>query len=317
MAMDPRLDTRRLRYFVAIAEAGSFSGAARALAVAQPALSHHMRELETALGERLFERLRQGVVLTEAGQLLLGHARGILAAIAQAEGEFARRRQGAAARRRPVRLAVIPSFSPMVPTVLSVVAERLPGIELYVTEAWTLDSHRMVQAGQLDLAVNLADDRWPLGRPMFRESLVFVTAAGQGATNPGGAGPDGGAPIRFADLCRERLILPSAGKPDRRVMERLAQQAGLRLDIVHEVDGLIPRKQAVIAGLGATIFAPVNIAAEIGSGLLSSRPIAEPAVTRLVVLEARQGFDPGVTEDLLQLLSRLLAAPGGGQGRPA
>ncbi|UFN49302.1 LysR family transcriptional regulator [Roseomonas sp. OT10] len=304
--MDPRLDTRRLRYFVAIAEAGSFSGAARGLAIAQPALSHHMRELETALGERLFERLRQGVVLTEAGQVLLGHARGILDAIARAEGEFAQRRRGAASQRRPVRLAVIPSFSPLVPKVLSVVAERMPGIELYVTEAWTQDSHRMVQAGQLDLAVNLADDRWPLGRPMFREPLVFVTAAGEGGVKPGGEGP-----IRFPDLCRARLILPSAGKPDRRLMERLARQAGLRLDIAHEVDGLIPRKQAVVAGLGSTIFAPINVLAEVEAGLLTTRPIEEPAVTRLVVMEVRQGFDPVVVEDLLRLLNRLLTGSGG------
>ncbi|MFC0411027.1 LysR family transcriptional regulator [Roseomonas elaeocarpi] len=294
--MDPRLDSRRLRYFVAIAEAGSFSGAARSLSVAQPALSHHMRELENELGERLFERLRQGVILTPAGQVLLGHARRILDAIASAEGEFARRKRIASATRRLVRLALIPSFSPWVPDILSLAAREMPGIELYVTEAWTIDSHHMVQRGEVDLAVNLADDRWSLGRPMFRDTMVFASA-------PAGAGQ---GPIRFADLCAQRLILPSAGKPDRRLMERLAQQAGLPLDIVHEIDGLVSRKQAVMAGLGGTIFAPVNIGAEVRAGTLVSRPIVEPLVTRLVVMEVRQGFDLAIAGELKQLLSRQL-----------
>ena len=298
--MTPVLDTRRLRYFVAIAEAGSFSAAARHLAVAQPALSHHVKALEAEIGEPLFERVRHGVVLTEAGQVLLGHARGILDAIARAQGEFTRRRRAAMVSRRTVRLSVIPSFSPSTAEIIAAAARELPGLDLYVTEALTLESHRMIEAGRLDLAVNLADERWPLGRPLVREAMYAVSMP-----NPGAKGGIGN-PVRLEDLCRARLVLPSSGEPDRRLVERLARQAGLALDIAHEMDGLVPRIQAVIAGLGTTISALVSIWREVEAGTLLARPIVEPAVTRLVVLEVRPGFDPAIAQDLHAMLPRLL-----------
>jgi LysR family nitrogen assimilation transcriptional regulator len=75
------MNLRQLRYFVAIADAGSFTSAALVLHVAQSALSRHMKLLEDTLGGELFERGTRGVVLTESGQALLTEARMVLARV--------------------------------------------------------------------------------------------------------------------------------------------------------------------------------------------------------------------------------------------
>ena len=72
------MELRHLRYFVAVAEALNFTRAAEKLRVAQPALSRQIQALENELGTKLLDRNRQRVLLTDSGQLFLGHARTIL-----------------------------------------------------------------------------------------------------------------------------------------------------------------------------------------------------------------------------------------------
>ena len=68
------MDIRQLRYFVAIAQEGSFSAAAKRVNVAQPSLSQHVMSLETDLNVKLFERTSCGFSLTKPGEILLSHA---------------------------------------------------------------------------------------------------------------------------------------------------------------------------------------------------------------------------------------------------
>jgi DNA-binding transcriptional LysR family regulator len=75
---------QQLTYFLAAAERGSFSAAAEELHMAQPSLSEQIRRLEAELGVPLFARAGRGLVLTEAGRLLVPHAERTLAAAAEA-----------------------------------------------------------------------------------------------------------------------------------------------------------------------------------------------------------------------------------------
>jgi LysR family hydrogen peroxide-inducible transcriptional activator len=72
------VEIHQLRYFVAVAEEGSFSRAAAREHVAQPSLSQQIQKLEFDVGERLFDRLPRSIVLTEAGKHLLDYARRVL-----------------------------------------------------------------------------------------------------------------------------------------------------------------------------------------------------------------------------------------------
>jgi LysR family hca operon transcriptional activator len=85
------LELRYLRYFIAVAEEGSFSSAAeRRLHIAQPSLSRQIRDLELEVGVKLLERKARGIALTAAGRVFLDHARLALLQV-EAAGEAARR----------------------------------------------------------------------------------------------------------------------------------------------------------------------------------------------------------------------------------
>jgi DNA-binding transcriptional LysR family regulator len=85
------MELRTLEYFVAVTEEESFSRAAQRCRVAQPAISQQIRNLETEVGEVIFERRPRSVRLTPAGEALLPYARDALAAVAAAKAEFAAR----------------------------------------------------------------------------------------------------------------------------------------------------------------------------------------------------------------------------------
>src|SRR5262245_46079720 len=78
------MEVHQLRYFVAVADEGSFARAAAKVRVAQPSLSQQIRKLEAEIGQPLFDRLPRSVVLTEAGRCFIDYARQILASIGDA-----------------------------------------------------------------------------------------------------------------------------------------------------------------------------------------------------------------------------------------
>src|SRR4029453_18508883 len=102
------MDWRQSEYFVRVAELGSFTRAAAALDIAQPALSRQVRLLEVELRQNLLIRNGRGVTTTEAGKLLLEHGRGLLHQFANAKKELARRR---GAEESHIALGVPPSLS--------------------------------------------------------------------------------------------------------------------------------------------------------------------------------------------------------------
>ncbi|UFN48264.1 LysR family transcriptional regulator [Roseomonas sp. OT10] len=290
------VDLRRLLYFRAVAEHGSVSAAARAIRVAQPALSHHMAELERLLDVRLLLRSRRGVRVTEAGAALLRHAGLMLDQASQAELEMRSfHPDGTRRANRTIRIAFIPSLasSLTLPLVMAV-RDSLPDVSLHIIEAGTRESHAMVLSGAVDLAVNLSTDRQVASAPLAWEDMVFVA--------PLGRRPDANPVIRFAELAREPLVLPSIGRPVRDLVDHVASDLDIALNVVLEIDGLSPIVRAVMEGLGSSVIAPFNIADEYAAGLVDVRRIIEPPITRQIVLERRGGFDMLLAERLHGIL---------------
>ena len=145
------MELRHLRYFVAVAETRSFSSAARALHLAQPPLSTQVRSLEHELGVRLFERSSRGVTLTKAGRLLLPAARDALAAAGRAADIG---RVASSGRTGVLRLGLIaPAATPEVAARLKKFHHAFPLVQLRVRQDPVITLHRLLEAGELDVAL--------------------------------------------------------------------------------------------------------------------------------------------------------------------
>jgi LysR family transcriptional regulator, hydrogen peroxide-inducible genes activator len=145
------VEIHQLRYFVAVAELGSFSRAAEKVRVAQPSLSQQIQKLEAELGQPLFDRLTRRVVLTEAGHGLIPFAHRILNELSSAQ-RFVNDRAGVPAGE--VKLGMLPTIAPFITrSLMTLCVERYPDVKLNVIEDVTDRLVKMVEAGEVDLAI--------------------------------------------------------------------------------------------------------------------------------------------------------------------
>jgi DNA-binding transcriptional LysR family regulator len=147
------VELRHLRYFVAVADAGTFTHAAEQMFIAQPTLSQQIRRLEEIVGTPLLQRRREGIRLTEAGSVLLDECRAVLSRI---DHGVSRTRQAAGLGRPRLRFAVPPSM----PEDLAVdVASRLraaaktAGVEVAWIEAPLDEEFTPVHQRRVDAAL--------------------------------------------------------------------------------------------------------------------------------------------------------------------
>jgi len=126
------IELRHLRYFVALADAGSFTHAAQRIFIAQPTLSQQIRRLEEIVGTPLLQRRRDGLQLTAAGQVLLDASRNVLALV---DHEVSRTRQAAGLGRQRLRLA-IPSHLPESMAVAAAAQLRMAAMAAEVDVVW-------------------------------------------------------------------------------------------------------------------------------------------------------------------------------------
>lgn len=146
-----RPSIRQLECIVAVADRGSFRRAAAALGISQPALSAQVQALEALLDIQIFERDRRSVLVTPAGEDIVGRAREALAAV-DAVSDVARRRGEPLVG--PLRLGVIPTVAPYwLPALLPAVRTKFPRLELILREEQTHHLLAQLASGQLDVAL--------------------------------------------------------------------------------------------------------------------------------------------------------------------
>ena len=146
-----RPSIRQLECVVAVSDHRSFRRAATALGISQPALSAQIQAAERLYGVQVFERDRRSVLVTPAGEEVVGRARLALEAI-DAVADVARRR--AEPLVGPLRLGVIPTIAPYwLPSLLPAVRKRFPRLELVLREDQTARLLAALDAGQLDAAL--------------------------------------------------------------------------------------------------------------------------------------------------------------------
>ena len=170
------MELHQLRYFVAVADEGSFSRAAAKVRVAQPSLSQQIQKLESEFGQPLFDRLPRSIVLTDAGTCLIDYARNILSVVGEAQ-RCVEELNGSVGGRLTV--GAIPTIAPYVlPRLIEKFQKRFPKVKLEIVEDVTDGIARRVESGELDIAFLSTCRQGPTLRRelLLKEPLLALVA---------------------------------------------------------------------------------------------------------------------------------------------
>lgn len=268
-----------LRTFVTVAGCHSFSEAARQLGLTQSSVSDHVRQLETAVGRRLFVRDTHSVSMTPDGEAMLAHAGVILQAMQRAETQFR-----APSLKGRVRLGTSDDIAlgPL-PTVLGAFRNAHPDVELQITIGMTGRLYELLDAGAIDLLVGKRRLGERRGAALFTGRLEWLARTGT-----------------LVDLEQALpLILVAEPSVSRAVVLDTLAQAGFRWQLVCTSSSHAGCVAAARGGLGLTVRPQYLAARGLAPPLNAAELPALPDV-EFIALAARRLSRPAQT--LLQLL---------------
>lgn len=269
------MDVRQLRYFVEVVEAKSFTKAAEQIHVAQPALGFQVRKLEDELGVELLVRHSRGVELTEPGQILLKHANSILRQIERAKQEV---QDVSGPPRGTVSVGITPTASALLATrLVQACRSAYPGITLNLVEGLSEEVMNWLSANRIEMGFtyNPLVARAVDTRPLMNEDLYLVSRPG---------GPGDAKTVTFAALSKHPLILPSRARGTRELIERVAEEQDLELEVTFEIDSVATTRELVESGLANTILPIGAVQDAVNSGRLAAARIGRPKLSRTLHL---------------------------------
>ena len=290
------MELRHLRYFLAIADAGSFTRAATRLHLTQPTLSHQIRQLEDALGTRLFDRIGRRVQLTASGLVFKAHAEQALQSLTSARVALDEL-QGLI--RGTLAIGVFQSFnSSLLPPILARYSAEYPGIRVNVRQLPTRAMEDQLVNGELDLGIAYVEpgsDRIVSER-LFDERMMLVT----GAQHPLAARRE----VQLQQLAGLPLVLLSGEFPSRRLLSDWFAQAGVEPDVRLEINST----DAILATVRASALATIQTR-RMASGFPGLRCIPlKPALTRTVaILWRRDGYRSAAARALATMIKKAYA----------
>lgn len=296
------VDLKQLEYFVRVADLGSFTRAAAALDIAQPALSRQVRQLEVELRQTLLLRNGRGATPTEAGKLLLEHSRGILHQVQRAREELGRVR-GALAGRVAIGLPTSLARVLTVPLTRQFRAQ-MPDASISISEALSTSLQDGLVNGRLDVAVLYNAQRASEIDllPLTEEELVLVSARPPGlAEDP----PPG--PIALRTLAAKPLVIPSRPNAIRMHVEAAMAGIGCRPNIALEIDGVSAILDLVADGAGSALLSRNAVASSIKPSAFSVRAVCDPPLrTRLSIATSALRPTTLTQQATMTLLSKMI-----------
>ena len=283
-----RFDLVSIRLAVACVQTGSLTAAARSAHLALAAASRRIRELESALGEVLFERHPRGLHPTAAGRVFVKHGLTLLQTMEQLHGELTDLRRGTA---RHIRLcASSAAISQFLPPLLARYGQQHPQVHLDLEEQVSQAVVSALREGRADVAVFVeGPDTAGLDTRFFRsDELVLILPAGHALAASKTA-------LAFADALDEEFISLTAGA----AMLQQQQQAALALNrplkLRMQVRSFDAVCHMVASGLGIALLPKGANLPFIKSRKLAWRPLADAwAQRRLLVATVAGQPDAGI-----------------------
>ena len=275
------MELRQLKYFISVAQHGSFTAAAEELHVSQPALGTQVKKLEEELDVNLFDRNFHGVELTQAGSRFLSHAKDILEKINFASrdiSEFQGKVEGV------VNIGVTPSSGRvLLPSILDECSTHYPDINLSCRQGYSDEMIRWVKNGNVNLAFSHEDggEGNLTAIPMLAQELCVIGPPELVGKN--------GEPVDFAELGNFPLIQERKTHATRDLLERTAEQFKIKLDIMLDADPIYMRKQMMESYKRCTISVYGLFYDEVLNGKFSARPIDTPEMIRVLYIIKKGG----------------------------
>ena len=281
---------RQLRVFVAVAESSSFSRAADALALTQPAVSRNVTDLEQAMGLQLLHRTTREVELTEAGRLLLGSVSRVLEDLDACLLEV----QGLATQRKGrVKVASSPTLSAhLLPQCIARGKQQMPDVNIQLLDRIQSDVLLSVRSGEVDFGVVIdPSEKQDLdAQTIVAEPFCLVCLSSHRLARK--------KEVHWSDLAGESLVLLDHASGSRRLIDAALQAHGAVASVVQDVGHTATIYSMVQQGLGLSVVPRLAIpvgwgkqaatsSKSAGSAVLLSRRLV-PKVQRSIMLVKRQ-----------------------------
>jgi LysR family cyn operon transcriptional activator len=226
------MELRHLRYFVALAECLNFTRAAERVHVTQSTLSHQIRQLEEEVGKRLFDRVGKRVLMTEAGELFLGHAASALKEVDQGLSAL---KESASGLTGQLRVGATHTFNMgFIPECVAAMLLRHPTVNVTVSELTADDIGTSLIAGNIDVGISYRPQA--IGKlrfePLYNEEMVLVVSSEHPFARR--------KRLRLVELHRQALVLLPETFTTRVMLDECFRACGAEPMVVAEMNSIAP-----------------------------------------------------------------------------
>lgn len=279
---------RQFQIFSTAATHLSFARAAEQLHLTQAAISLQIKQLEEVSGVSLFDRIGKRVFLTEAGEILLTHARQVLQSLKDADESLLALKGLKGGR---IVIAATRTAEYFTPGLLAEFRKIQPDVRVRLLVDNREEVSRLLIANEVDLAIM---GRPPTGMDAVAVSfaphpLVLIAAAKHPLASR--------SPLNVADLADETMIVRESGSGTRSAMEEFFREQAIDPLISMEMGSNEAIKQAVVAGLGISFISLHTLGLELSSGRLRVLDVKGTPIMRrwFLVRHKSKGLSPALS----------------------
>jgi DNA-binding transcriptional LysR family regulator len=278
------MNIKQLEIFVTVATTGSFSKGAEAACITQSTASQHIAALEEICGARLLDRTGRGAVATEAGKILLSHARQVIRSLKETEQAMLRFRQADG-----IELCVGGSTIPgtyLLPKAIAAFRGSAPGIRVKAETGDSSEILAMLAEESIEIAIvgTVPDDKRFTAEELGHDEILLVAWAGHPWC--------GRAAVRVEELLAEPIVMRENGSGTSAAVHGALRQQGIRPDDLlacATLPGSEAVKQAVLAEGGVAFISEMAVRGELRRGELVVVNLAGMSITRSFSLVRRKG----------------------------